>query len=135
MRPPRNRALLHIYRTCPVQTYGRARTNLGRAAGRDLLIAVRSDQEARARTAEARPRVSPPEREFFIDNLLVRIHYIIVMMKWTGLSPREFEFLFPGSLISTFLVMGRGVSPPDPLCPSGLECSRHRPFRGLGGTG
>jgi len=31
------------------------------------------------------------EREFFIDNLLVRIHYIIVMMKWTGLAPWEFE--------------------------------------------
>jgi len=30
------------------------------------------------------------EREFFIDNLLVRIHYIIVMIKWTGLAPWEF---------------------------------------------
>ena len=28
---------LYAYRTCPVQTVGRARTNLGRAAGRDLL--------------------------------------------------------------------------------------------------
>ena len=27
------------------------------------------------------------EREFFIDNLLVRIHFIIVMIKWTGLAP------------------------------------------------
>jgi len=43
------------------------------------------------------------EREFFIDNLLVRIHYIIVMIKWTGLAPWEFEFPFPGSLTSTFL--------------------------------
>ena len=34
-------------------------------------------------------RVCPPctEREFFIDNLLVRIHLIIVMIRWTGLSP------------------------------------------------
>jgi len=39
----------------------------------------------------------------FIDNLLVRIHFIIVMMRWTGLAPEEFEFPFPGSLISTFL--------------------------------
>ena len=31
------------------------------------------------------------------------------MMKWTGLAPWEFEFPFPGSLTSTFLVqMGRG---------------------------
>jgi len=27
-----------------------------------------------------------PEREFFIDNLLVRIHFIIVMIRWTGLA-------------------------------------------------
>jgi len=35
----------------------------------------------------------------FIDNLLVRIHFIIVMIRWTGLAP----FPFPGSLTSTFL--------------------------------
>ena len=37
--------------------------------------------------------VHPPEaaeKDFFIDNLLVRIHYIIEMMKWTGLAPWEF---------------------------------------------
>jgi len=28
-----------------------------------------------------------PEREFFIDNLLARIHFIIVMIRWTGLAP------------------------------------------------
>ena len=44
------------------------------------------------------------EREFFIDNLLVRIHFIIVMIRWTGLVPWEFEFPFPGSLTSTFLI-------------------------------
>ena len=43
------------------------------------------------------------EREFFIDNLLVRIHLIIVMIRWTGLAPREFKFPFPGSLTCTFL--------------------------------
>jgi len=35
---------------------------------------------------------APTEREFFIDNLLVRIHFIIVTIRWTGLAPREFEF-------------------------------------------
>ena len=35
------------------------------------------------------------EKEFFIDNLLVRIHFIIVMIRWTGLAPWEFEFPFP----------------------------------------
>ena len=43
------------------------------------------------------------EREFFIDNLLVRIHRCF----WcTGLAPWEFESPFPGSLISTFLEAG-----------------------------
>ena len=42
------------------------------------------------------PEAGPPsEREFFIDNLLVRIHFIIEMIWWTGLAPREFEFFFP----------------------------------------
>ena len=45
----------------------------------------------------------PPEGEFFIDNLLVRVHFIIVMIRWTGLAPWEFESPFPGSLTSTFL--------------------------------
>jgi len=44
-----------------------------------------------------------PEREFFIDSLLVRIHFIIVMIRWTGLAPWDFEFPFLGSLTSTFL--------------------------------
>ena len=43
------------------------------------------------------------EREFFIDNLLVRIYFILEMIWWTGLTPWEFEFSFPGSRISTFL--------------------------------
>jgi len=30
--------------------------------------------------------------EFCIDNLLVRIHYIIVMIKWTCLAPWEHGF-------------------------------------------
>ena len=36
--------------------------------------------------------------DFFLDNLLVRIH-----IWWTGLAPWEFEFPFTGSLTSTFL--------------------------------
>jgi len=52
------------------------------------------------------------QREFFIDNLLVRMNFIIVMIRWTGLAPWEFEFPFPGSFTSTFLghrVQGVGV--------------------------
>ena len=35
------------------------------------------------------------EREFFVDNLLVRLHFNIEMIWWTGLAPLGFEFLFP----------------------------------------
>ena len=34
------------------------------------------------------------ERDFFIDNLLVRIHFIIEMIWGTGLAPWEFEIFF-----------------------------------------
>jgi len=47
-------------------------------------------------------QVRAREREFFIDNLLVRIHFMIVMIRWTGLAPWEFGFPFSGSLTSTF---------------------------------
>ena len=43
------------------------------------------------------------ERDFFIDFPPVRIHCIILMIWWTGLTPWEFEFPFSGSLTSTFL--------------------------------
>ena len=43
------------------------------------------------------------EREFFVENLMVRIHFIIEMIRWTSLTPRESEFPVPGSLTSTFL--------------------------------
>ena len=43
--------------------------------------------------------LSHPEREFFIDNLLVRFDFISEMIWWTGLAPWEFEFPLPGSLI------------------------------------
>ena len=31
------------------------------------------------------------EREFFIDNLLVRIHLIIEMIRWSGLAPWDLD--------------------------------------------
>ena len=31
--------------------------------------------------------ISSREREFFIDNLLFRIHVIIKLIRWTGLAP------------------------------------------------
>jgi hypothetical protein len=37
------------------------------------------------------------ERDFFIDNLLVQIHFTIVMIWWTGFATWEFEIPFSGS--------------------------------------
>jgi len=56
------------------------------------------------------------EREFFLDNLLVRIHFIIVMIRWTGLAPWEFEFPFPGSLASTLLFAHTSMHTPCQQC-------------------
>jgi len=56
----------------------------------------------RQKRVPQRPSRTESEWEFFIDNLLVRIHVIIVMIRWAGLAPWEFEFLIPGSLTSTF---------------------------------
>ena len=47
------------------------------------------------------------KRKFFIYNILVRIYFTIVMIRWTDLAPWGLEFSFPGSLTSTFL--GGGV--------------------------
>jgi len=43
------------------------------------------------------------ERDFYIGNFLVRIHFIIEMIWWTGLAPWELESLCLCSPISTFL--------------------------------
>jgi len=35
-------------------------------------------------------RLGKRQREIFIDNLQVRIQFVIVMIRWTGLAPWEF---------------------------------------------
>ena len=57
----------------------------------------------------ARASPSCREREFFIDNLLVQIHFIIVMIRWTGLAPWKVGFPFPGSQLQ-----GSQEMPQDP---------------------
>ena len=53
-------------------------------------------------------------RELCVDNILVRIPFIIVMIRWRRGSLTSFsqvaKFLFTGSLISAFLVFGGGES-------------------------
>ena len=64
------------------------------------------------------------EREFFIDNLLVRNHFITVIIRWTGLALWEVEFPFPGSLTYSFLAGGAGTS---------LDPPEAKPFQFAGG--
>ena len=66
------------------------------------------------------------KREFFIDNLLVRIHFIIVMIRWTGLAPWEFEFPLPGSLTSTFLLQVCNISIVSFALTFGLTVARNQ---------
>ena len=68
-----------------------------------------------------------PEREIFVGNLLVRIRFIIVMVRWAGLAPWEFELHFPGSLAFTGphvfpLWKGCWGSGHHKLCPTSLSC-------------
>ena len=49
-----------------------------------VCVCVRERESERVSECGGLPR---PLRDFFIDNLLVRIHFIIVMMRWTGLAP------------------------------------------------
>ena len=37
------------------------------------------------------------DRDVLINNLLVRIHFVIVMIRWTGLAPWVFESPLPGA--------------------------------------
>ena len=45
------------------------------------------------------------ETQFFIDDLMVRIHFIFELIWWTGLAPWEFVFPFPGSLRALGIVL------------------------------
>jgi len=68
-------------------------------------IWYKQDSQGSLSTSSSPPCISSAhrEKELCVDNLLVRIHFIIVMMRWTGLAPWEFEFPSPGSLTSAFL--------------------------------
>ena len=49
--------------------------------------------------------LTTPSRRRQREKNSVRNHFIIVMIRWTGLAPWEFEFPFPGSLTSIFLAV------------------------------
>ena len=50
------------------------------------------------------------ERELFIDNLLVRIHFITEMIRWTGLAPWEFDLGRPAHRKVDVRLPGKGNS-------------------------
>ena len=64
------------------------------------------------------------ERDFVIDNLLVRIHLIIDIIWWTGLAPWVFEFPFSGHA-------GRSVGGGAQLAAEGGGIAARRGFLSL----
>ena len=72
-------------------------------------VSLTSSDRSAGPTIRSDPETRRRERAFLIDNLLVRIHFIIEMIWWPGLAPSEFESPFPGSRVSTFLA----VAPPS----------------------
>ena len=46
-----------------------------------------SDEEEVMLLAKAQDEQVVLERNFFIDNLMLLIHFIFVMIRWTGLAP------------------------------------------------
>ena len=42
------------------------------------------------------------DRDLFVGNLWIRVNFIIVTIRWTGLAPWKFELPFPGRPTSTF---------------------------------
>ena len=73
---------------------------MARGPVHQIITVIKWIRTSRLSTKNDHPCV---EREFFIDNILVRIHFITVMIWWTDLAPWGFEFPFPGSITSTFL--------------------------------
>ena len=76
-------------------------TARGESTWRDWKRVAASKRPSSSESTRARyPSLSIrwTERQFFIDNLLIRIHFIIVMVRWTGLAPWEFEFPFQAAL-------------------------------------
>ena len=45
------------------------------------------------------------EREFVIDNLLLRIHPIRVIIRWTGLALWRYDFFSSDSFTSIFIML------------------------------
>ena len=100
------------------------------------ILSLRQVRAHRARRAAPRTRARTKgldrredarvPRERVIDNLLVRIHYIIVMIKWTGLAPWEFDPYI-------YLPRYKGAGPPPHIiltCLDTLVASLRR--RGAG---
>ena len=76
--------------------------------GRDTFLNAKTCPEPSQTQLRPRNPLNPNPRErgreFFIDNLLVQIHFIIDMLWWTGLALWGFKFPFSGCLVATFLV-------------------------------
>ena len=73
-----------------------------RARERERERKIETEREIESERERERERAFALRRRDVL-HLPVRIHFIIVMIRWIGLAPWEFEFPSPGSLTSTFL--------------------------------
>ena len=91
---------MHVYiriytthtHTPPEQEKAKAPPKMQRSPSAEIRAKI--EKEFKERTEGVASLKYDYERECFIDKLLVRIHFIIVMIRWTGLAPWEFEFSF-----------------------------------------
>ena len=74
------------------------------------------------------------QREIVIDNLLVRFHSIIVMTRWTGLAPWDFDFPYPGGLTSTLLACLSTEETSQETSPAPLEQGKRKGLDGVDGA-
>ena len=71
----------------------------------DRMLAEADDGPLWAKSVIATTDFESPHSSQRVDNLLVRIHCIIVKIRWTGLAPWEFVIPFPGSFTSTIIFL------------------------------
>jgi len=88
------------FRTCPVQTFGRARTNLGRATGRDQtqqLFAVDHAREVLQRLFQLHQSV----RAFLLSLLIKSVGAFLLSLLIKSNEPRRAPRASLGGLIKT----------------------------------
>ena len=114
---------LHSLVTCWQRTPGRGAGGIPRPHTHAVSLSPRVYSHHPTPTLSPNSTSLARERELCIDNLLVRIHFIIEIIWWTGLAPWESEFPVPGSPHTRVLSLSCLFSPPPH--PPGYMLAAH----------